>query len=185
MPKFKQILKWGSIFVLLGVSSCAVSTGRSKAFLNPIMRPILLAENNWKTFITLEKRQFKEGSEKKDVEKYILRKGFERTEAQFYQAKLCQWLGAEHGDNLIGKPHLTRALDECRAAKMDIVRQYSNRNSWRGEDGKPIYKVIVSDVYHQRHGEFPCTMDYSVISFYDHNEKLIETLGYRTEAGCL
>lgn len=185
MPRFRQVLKWGSITVLLGVSYCAISTGRSKAFLNPIMRPILLDENNWKNFISLEKRQFKVGREKRDVERYILKKGFEKTEAQFYQVKLCQWLASEHGENLASKPHLIQALDECRAAKMDFVRQYSNRNSWLGEGGKPIYKVIVSDVYHQRHSEFPCKMDYSVFSFYDYNDKLIETLGYRTEVGCL
>ena len=182
MPGIKQVLKWGCIVALLGISSCAISTGRSKAFLNPIMRPILLDESGWKTFVTLEQRQFKEGNEIEDVEKYIVRKGFEKTEAHFYQAKLCQWLAAK---KTVSKPHLAQALDECRAAKMDFVRQYSNRGEWMGEDGKPIQQVIVSNVYHQRHGEFPCKMDYSVLSFYDDNKKLIETLGYRTEVGCL
>ena len=182
MLGYKHILKWGCIVAILGMSSCAISTGRSKAFLNPIMRPIMLDKSGWKTFVTLEQKQFKQGNKKEDVEKYIESKGFAKTEAQFYQSKLCQWLASE---KTVSKPHLVQALDECRAAKMDFVRQHSNRDEWMGEDGKPIRKRIVSDIYHRRHGEFPCNMDYSVLSFYDDNKKLIETLGYRTEVGCL
>jgi len=182
MPRFRKVLKWGSIVVLLGVSSCALSTGRSKAFLNPIMRPILLDDAGWKNFIDLDMKSLSDGTSKTKVERYLKRHGFKKSNYTLHQSKLCQWLGS--GIDVV-KVHLNHALESCRDAKMDFERNYSNAYKWSDENGKPINAIVVEDVYHSRHSEFPCKMSYAVYTFYDANNKLVDVLGYKHEAGCL
>ena len=153
-----------------------------KSFFNPVTRPISFETQSWGKFVKLTPRTIKVGKAKGDVHKRFMKYGFKPTALPYHQFQMCRAL-AENKSSLFSGSEFY--LDECKRAKMDIIRRYANRSEYSDENGKHIYEVIFPDVYEKESSEFPCSIRYAVYPIYDNEMKLVDAFGTKNESGCL